>query len=204
MADLGSWLNARFIVVDVEGNGRQPPDIVELAAVSIEPGGVMGTPRGWLVRPAETISHIVTRLHGITNDMVADAPRFDDISREVCDTLSDAYLVAHNAKIEVDILSPRLSGWNPRGVIDTLKLARQLLPGRKSYALSALTEDLGLGDTEQGGAKRAHRAAYDVLVTARLFMHLAKDDHGAPRPLSLLLGNEPVVQKAPPPQGRLF
>jgi DNA polymerase III epsilon subunit family exonuclease len=208
MADAQDWRDVRFVVVDVEGNGRQPPDIVEISIVAIENGGVIGVPEEWLVKPTERISHIVTKLHGITNDMVIAAPRFDQIANDVRRALGDDYVIAHNAKIEVDILTPRLTGWRPRGVIDTLKLARRVMPGRKSYALVSLAADLGLSSAEGGDTQRAHRAAHDVMVTARLFCRLATDDAGLPRALSVLLGEESGLSAAPkadmPSQGGLF
>jgi exodeoxyribonuclease X len=209
VADSQNWRDARFVVVDVEGNGRQPPDIVEIGIVAIENGEVVGVPREWLVKPAERISHVVTRLHGITNEMVVSVPRFHEIAADVRRSLGDSYVIAHNAKIEIDILTPKLAGWKPRGVIDTLKLARRIMPGRKSYALTALTTDLRLGSVESGDTPRAHRVAHDVMVTARLFLRLASDDTGSPRALSVLLGEEPDSLAAmpnadTPSQGGLF
>ncbi|MFJ9782604.1 exonuclease domain-containing protein [Amycolatopsis sp. NPDC101161] len=71
------WTSLSYVVVDVEGNGHQPPDLVELAAVSIV-AGVVGVPRSWLVKPDQPISQFARRIHGITNEQVADAPVFGD------------------------------------------------------------------------------------------------------------------------------
>jgi DNA polymerase III epsilon subunit-like protein len=204
MTNPEDWRNLRFVVVDIEGNGRQPPDIVEISVAVLESGEISGAPRVWLIRPALGISHIVSRLHGITNEMVANAPAFADIATEICGILRDDYLVAHNAKVELDILKPRLADWSPRGVVDTLRLARQFLPGRKSYSLTALTDDLGLHDSLRGESQRRHRADYDVLVTAHLFMRLAIDQDGTPRPLSTLLGENRPARNDVSPQRSLF
>jgi len=198
------WTTARFVVVDVEGNGRQPPDIVEFGAVAIENGAIVGTPCEWLVRPTESISHIVSRLHGITNEMVAGSPSFKDIAGLVREVLRNDYLVAHNAKVELGVLRPKLEGWSPRGVVDTLRLARDLLPGRKSYALTALTKDLDLVPSENEVGRGPHRAGYDALATARLFLHLARTEYGTPRALSTLLGVEDTPVSSSSRQGDLF
>jgi DNA polymerase III epsilon subunit-like protein len=50
------WTTLNYVVVDVEGNGQQPPDLVELAAVPIV-AGVVGEPSSWLVKPDQPISH---------------------------------------------------------------------------------------------------------------------------------------------------
>lgn len=55
------WASVRYAVVDVEGNGRQPPDPVEVAVVPIV-GGVIGEPASWLIRPPRPISPIATRI----------------------------------------------------------------------------------------------------------------------------------------------
>lgn len=76
------WSDLNYAVVDVEGNGQQPPDLVELAVVPII-GGVIGEPVSWLVRPAEPIKYFATRIHGLTNKDVADAPAFAGVVAEV-------------------------------------------------------------------------------------------------------------------------
>lgn len=204
MTDSEDWRHLRFLVVDVEGNGRQPPDIVEISIVALEEGQISGAPQVWLVRPSQSISHIVTSLHGITDKMVANAPTFADISTEIRCMLQEDYLIVHNAKVELEVLKPRFSDWSPRGVVDTLRLARQFLPGRKSYPLSALTDDLSIHDAPGGVSQRRHRADYDALITAHLFMRLAIDEHGAPRPLLTLLDENLSVRNAVSRQSSLF
>jgi exodeoxyribonuclease X len=76
-------------------------------------------------------------------------------------------------------------------VFDTLKLARRLLPGQPSYKLGALVTALGL-DHEIPPGLVPHRAAYDVLVTARLFTRLAAGHDGTPVTLEELRGTAPV------------
>jgi DNA polymerase III epsilon subunit-like protein len=53
----------RYVVVDVEGNGQQPPDLVELAVVPIV-GGQIGEPTSGLVKPGRSIKYFATRVHG--------------------------------------------------------------------------------------------------------------------------------------------
>ena len=89
-------------------------------------------------------------------------------------------LVAHNAHVDVGVLRRELDGWESPEVFDTLKLARRLLPGQPSYKLGALVKALSLDDGMPPGLA-PHRAAYDVLVTARLFARLATRHDGSPR-----------------------
>ncbi len=167
------WTNLRFTVVDVEGNGQQPPDLVELAVVPIS-GGVIGEPKNWLVRPARPITPIARRIHGIRNEDVVLAPPFADVQEEVLRTVTGLALVAHNASVDVGVLSRTLgSDWPHPEVFDTLALARRLLPGHASYRLGALVDAFDLA-TDLPEGLTPHRATYDALVTARLFVHLAR------------------------------
>lgn len=167
------WTRARLVVADVEGNGARPPGLVELAVVPIVDGRV-GEPVTWLVRPGVPISWQATKVHGITNDDVAGLQPFSAVEDEVRAHLSRDVLVAHNAHVDLDVLSRELPGWQPAAVIDTLKLSRRLHPERPSHKLGVLVDayDLaaGLPDTMS-----AHRADYDALVTARLLLRLAAD-----------------------------
>ncbi|HET9255588.1 MAG TPA: 3'-5' exonuclease [Pseudonocardiaceae bacterium] len=164
------WTSLSYVVVDVEGNGQQPPDLVELAAVRIT-DGIIGEPVSWLVKPEKPIKHFASRIHGLTNNDVADAPRFSDIMAEVLSVLDADALVAHNAYVDVGVLARKLGDWACPEVFDTLKLARRLLPEVSSYKLGNLVEvfQLAKGLPED---LTPHRASYDTLVTARLFVRL--------------------------------
>ncbi len=153
------WTSLDYAVVDVEGNGQQPPDLVELAVVPIR-SGVIAEPVSWLVRPGEPIRHFATRIHGLTNEDVAGAPLFTDIADQVLAALDMPALVAHNAHVDVDVLTRKLAGWQPPEVFDTLRIARRLLPGRAGYRLGALTSAFHLADggpaVRQAGDPRGH------------------------------------------------
>lgn len=165
------WPSLSYVVVDVEGNGRQPPDLVELAAVPIV-GGIVGEPVAWLVRPDQPITHFARTIHGISNDDVQDAPVFADVRADVLKTLDASALIAHNAHVDIGVLQRKLGDWECPEVFDTLKLTRRLLPGRAGYKLGALVDEFNLADDIAADLK-PHRATYDVLVTARLFLQIA-------------------------------
>jgi DNA polymerase III epsilon subunit-like protein len=165
------WTSLNVVVVDVEGNGQQPPDLVELTAVPIV-GGVIGEPLSWLVKPEAPIKHFATRIHGLTNKDVADCPTFEAITDNVLATLDADALVAHNAHVDLGVLSRKLPGWESPEVFDTLKLARRLAPGLDSYRLGKLVEAYSLAEGLPDDLN-PHRATYDALVAARLFVLLA-------------------------------
>jgi DNA polymerase III epsilon subunit-like protein len=183
------WTSLRYAVVDVEGNGHQPPELVEVAVVPIV-GGIMGEPVNWLVRPEHPIEYFATRIHGLTNQDIASAPAFRAVEAEVCKALDVDAVVAHNAHVDVGALQRQLGEWKCPEVFDTLKLARRLMPGRVSYKLGALVGACSLADGLPAGFA-PHRATYDALVTARLFLHLATRDDASPRTLAELRNDRP-------------
>jgi exodeoxyribonuclease X len=182
------WTTLSYVVVDVEGNGQQPPDLVELAVVPII-SGVIGEPSSWLVRPDTPITHFARTVHGITNNTVASAPAFDDITHEVMQALAGDALVAHNAHVDIGVLQRKLGDWECPEVFDTLKLARRLLPNTGGYKLGNLVEAFTLADNLPAGLT-PHRATYDALVTARLFVRLATLPDTRPLSLEELRGEQ--------------
>jgi len=171
MSDPQPWTARRYAVIDVEGNGQHPPDLVELAVVHVV-DGIIGEPTAWLVRPDTPILWQARRVHGISNDDVATAESFDAVRADVLAHLGDAVIVGHNVGIDLDVLRRKLPDWRPAKVIDTLRIARRLLPDLGTHRLGALVDHLDLATGLPDGLQ-PHRAAYDVLVTARLLRALA-------------------------------
>jgi exodeoxyribonuclease X len=166
-------------VIDVEGNGQHPPDLVELGLLPIR-AGQPGEPAAWLFKPEAPITPIARRIHGITNDATVAAPLFTEREAEVRACLDEAVLVAHNAGVDLGVLKRKMPGFSPAGVLDTLALSRRFLPGQPSYRLGSLARALHL-DQDLPPGLRPHRVTYDVIVTARLFVHLATRPDGVPR-----------------------
>jgi DNA polymerase III epsilon subunit-like protein len=163
----------RFWVIDVEGNGAQPPEIVEIAMVEVSALSVTNNHRHWYVRPEKPISPHVTAIHGLTDADVAQSPSIDDISDSILPWIEDIPIIGHNVKTEVDILQRSLPDWTPTVAIDTIKLARALRPGLKSYALGKLGAELGLekaAEERSGGLH--HHALFDATLTAMIFVEL--------------------------------
>jgi DNA polymerase III subunit epsilon len=160
------------LAVDTETTGYSPADghrLIEVARVAIV-DGALGEEWSTLVNPGRPIPAEVTRVHGITDAMVASAPRAAEAGRLLRAACGDLPLVFHNAAFDLPFLlhffreagAPALL--NP--VVDTLGLARGLFgPGSKS--LGALAARLNLP------GEAVHRALGDTRTTARLFIELA-------------------------------
>ena len=163
----------RFWVIDVEGNGGSPPEIIELAMVEVADLALTGVSRHWLVRPSQPISAIATRIHGLTNADVAEAPTMDDIADAILPWIEETPIVGHNVRVEVDILKRALPDWSPGTAVDTLKLAKAVRPGLPSYGLAKLGEALGYADKAARLSGAGHHAAlYDATLTALIFIGL--------------------------------
>lgn len=164
-----------LLVVDVEGNGATPPDLVEVASVPIVDGRVGDDQlQSWLIRPPRPITRFATGVHGITNATVADVSTWADIAAEVQAELDGAWIAAHNAaSVEYRVLKAHLPEWDPAGVIDTLRLSRAVHVDAAKHSLDAAIEHSGIDTADVPGDR--HRAGFDAAITARLLLDLA--DH---------------------------
>jgi DNA polymerase III epsilon subunit-like protein len=114
------------------------PEIVELAIAEMEGLTPTGRSKHWRFKPKNGISPIAARIHGIWDEDVADAPELEDVVDDVLLWLEDKPIVGHNVKVEVDILSQALEGWEPAAAYDTLKIARRLLSAEEKHGLEHL------------------------------------------------------------------
>lgn len=165
----------RLVVVDVEGNGQQPPEIIELAALPVDEPVADTALRTWLIRPRRSITPLVTRkVHGITNADVQPCPSWSEVAHDIQAQLADRTLVAHNAAVEYRVLRDHLPTWSPPAVLDTLRLAKHRWPGLNSYALDQLTTHAHLPTL---AGQQPHRAGYDAWSTWQLLCRLLADSH---------------------------
>lgn len=162
-----------LLAIDTETTGMNPADghrVVEVARVAIRDRKLA---EEWssLVQPGRAIPPDAARVHGITDAMVADAPRPAEVARALRDACADLPLVFHNAPFDLPFLRALFSdGGQPQilnPIIDTLGLARGL-GGPGGNSLGVLATRLGLP------AETAHRALGDTRTTARLFLRLAE------------------------------
>jgi DNA polymerase III subunit epsilon len=165
-----------FWVVDVEGNGARPPEIIDLAMVEIKHLKLTDNRRHWRVRPEQPIDPMVSRIHGLTDADVADAPSILDIADDFLLWVADIPIVGHNVRVDLEILSRSIPEWKPRSAIDTWILAKTLRPGLASYSLKNLGTALGLSPeaARQSGAQH-HSAPYDAILAALVFIELLSD-----------------------------
>ena len=160
------------LAVDTETTGMSPADghrLVEVARVAVV-NGVLGEEWSTLIQPGRPIPPDATRVHGISEAMVAGAPSAAEAGRLLRSACGELPLVFHNAPFDLPFLIQLFREANApvlvNPVIDTLGLARGLF-GTGSNALGALATRLKLP------VETAHRALGDTRTTARLFVELA-------------------------------
>jgi DNA polymerase III epsilon subunit-like protein len=163
----------RLLVIDIEGNGATPPDVVEVAALPLRDGAPdTGTAGSWLVRPPVPVTPFASRVHRITNDALKSCPPWKDVRDEVGTMLNGAWICAHNASVDYKVLARHLPGWMPAGVLDTLRLARATYTTAPRHNLDALIQYADLDLSHAPG--RRHRATFDAYATALLLLRMAE------------------------------
>lgn len=165
----------RYVVVDVETTGASPgrgDRITEFAAVEVRDGAITDEFSS-LVNPGIPIPAWISRLTGITDAMVADAPRFEDIAGLVRERLEGGVFVAHNAPFDWRFVSAemrRAASVLPTGPrLCTLRLARRALPGLARKGLDSVTEYYGIE------IEGRHRAGGDAMATAGVLLRLLEE-----------------------------
>lgn len=161
-----------FVVFDLETTGAKAPPcrITEIGAYRVENGVVTDSFQS-LVNPEIPIPWFITRLTGITDEMVKDAPRFSDVAHEFLDFIGDSILVAHNSGFDMRFLNHEIAQVfgeyrlaNP--CLCTVKLSRRLLPDIENHKLKTVAEHYSIDLTNH------HRAGADAYATAHIFVNL--------------------------------
>jgi DNA polymerase-3 subunit epsilon len=155
-----------YAIIDVETTGGSPSidRIIEIAIVVFDGENILQQYSS-LVNPNRPIDKYVTQLTGITDKMVKNAPTFEEIQDKVWEMTQDFIFVAHNVKFDYGLLRSeykRLGIDFVRKQLDTVTLARKVLPGFNSYSLGSLCDSLGIK------IENRHRALGDAEATVRL------------------------------------
>ena len=159
-----------FVVFDSETTGLDPQkdDVVQLGAVRIVNGRVIASETfNTLVNPGRPIPAQSTKVHGISDDMVADALPFAQVRKAFQSYAADAVLVAHNAPFDMAFLN-RGDGAFQNPVMDTVHLSAIVFGGSAEHTLDALCERLKISIPED----LRHTALGDAMATAQAFAAL--------------------------------
>lgn len=155
-----------YAVVDIESNGApyRKEKIIEIAVYRFD-GKDITNQIVSLVNPKDRIQPYVQKLTGITPNMLEKSPMFRDISSQILEITEGAILVGHDVNFDYRMLQQSFAPLGKtfkRDVLDTIRLAKELLPNEKSYSLRNLSQSLKIPLSDH------HRAADDALATVEL------------------------------------
>lgn len=164
------WKDLTLIALDTETSGAYPlkDELCEIAAVKWQAGEVVGEYQT-LVRPTEPMSDFIIGIHGITNEMVADAPVVEDVISDFYQFIKGGVVIAHHAPFDLGFLAYEFE----KAGLDLPKepalcsslISRKVVTDSKNHKLQTLIPHLGI---EQG---TAHRALDDTKACLEVALH---------------------------------
>lgn len=163
-----------YAIVDIETTGSYAAahGITEIS-IQVSDGERIVERFDSLVNPGQPIPHFIQAMTGITNEMVAKAPRFEELAGQVHALLKDKVFVAHNVNFDYSFVKSHLlqAGYElDSKKLCTVRLSRKIFPGLPAYSLGKLCRHLGIE------IENRHRAGGDAAATATLFGMLVKND----------------------------
>src|SRR5215213_3263231 len=161
-------MDRTFVAIDVETTGLEAgtDEIIEVAAVKFTGDTVLETFQK-LIKPHHSLPLKIARLTNITDEMLADAPRFSEVAPELVRFVKSYPLVGHSVGFDLKMLQAQGMRF-PQPAYDTFDLATLLMPRSPAYRLGALAAAIGITHDE------AHRALADADATRQVFLHLLK------------------------------
>ncbi|WP_163969836.1 ATP-dependent DNA helicase DinG [Oceanobacillus halotolerans] len=162
----------KYAIIDLETTGHAAANkdkIIEVGIVTIK-NNKISDEFSTLLNPNQPIPSFISKLTGIHDDDVYQAPRFEEVASDITNMIEGCYIIAHNVPFDVGFLNEELAAigenrvTNP--VMDTVELARVLYPQAPGFKLGQLAEYLQIQHDDP------HRALSDAYVTADLFLKM--------------------------------
>lgn len=164
----------REVVFDTETTGLsfdQGHKIIEIGMIALKNRVQTGEQLHLYINPGREIEQSAIRVHGITNDAVADCPPFADVAAQILDFIADSPLVAHNITFDMSFLNGELmaAGFEPltNELVDTLAMARKMFPGAR-HSLDALCQRYNVDLS----ARKLHGALLDTQLLADVYLEM--------------------------------
>ena len=168
--------NTLYAIVDLETTGTSARNgrITEVGIVLFD-GEKIINQFSSLVNPERSIPWEITRITGISNEMVQSAPKFYEVAKKIVELTQDAIFVAHNVGFDYGFLRKEFGALGftfSRKQLCTVRLMRKVFPGFRSYSLGNLIKRF---DIE---VKNRHRALDDALATTELLRRVLRKNEG--------------------------
>lgn len=169
----------RRIVLDTETTGldyRTGDRVIEIGCVELRGRNLTGERYHVYLNPEREIDPGAIAVHGLTNEFLADKPKFAAVATEFCNFVRDAELVIHNAAFDLGFLNNELALLKMESlaeicgeVTDTLRMAREIRPGRKNN-LNALCGEFGVDNS----GRQLHGALLDAELLAEVYLAMTR------------------------------
>jgi DNA polymerase-3 subunit epsilon len=200
----------RQIVLDTETTGlyaRNGDRVVEIGCVELVGRKPSGRRLHYYVNPEREVPLEAQRIHGLTDEFLADKPKFREIAAELADFIRDAELVIHNASFDMEFLDNEFGLLNVgdlesatricAGIVDTLKMARDMRPGKRN-SLDALCGEYGIDNSN----RQYHGALLDAELLAEVYLAMTRGqeslimemDLPATSSIGLAVGSRPALR----------
>ncbi|WP_370264447.1 DNA polymerase III subunit epsilon, partial [Limnobacter sp.] len=181
----------RFVVLDTETTGlevRQGHRIIEIGCIEVLGRQVTERYFHEYINPEREVDEGAYQVHGISNEMLADKPKFERIAKNFVDFIKGSTLIIHNAAFDVGFLDMELDRLglgkvqdHVESVIDSLLMAREMFPGKRNN-LDALCDRLGVNNAH----RQLHGALLDSQILAEVYLAMTRgqdslviDAHGS-------------------------
>ena len=166
----------RQIALDTETTGISTDEghrIIEIGCVEIENRRITGNEFHCYLNPEREIDEGATRIHGLTLEKLSNEPLFKEVAKDFLNFVSGAELIIHNAAFDVGFLNKEISllEWDENAiedhalVMDTLKMAREMHPGKKN-SLDALCTRYEIDRS----MRQVHGALIDADLLAKVYL----------------------------------
>ena len=166
----------RQIALDTETTGISTDEghrIIEIGCIEIENRRITGNEFHCYLNPEREIDEGATRVHGLTLEKLSNEPLFKEVAKEFLNFVSGAELIIHNAAFDVGFLNKEISllEWDESSiedhslVMDTLKMAREMHPGKKN-SLDALCTRYEIDRS----MRQVHGALIDADLLAKVYL----------------------------------
>jgi DNA polymerase-3 subunit epsilon len=165
----------REIVLDTETTGLDPAEghrIIEVCCLELDNHLPTGRVYHTLIHPERDIPEESARVHGLTLDKLADAPRFDAIVDDLLAFMGDSRLVIHNAEFDLKFLNAEFARVDrpalpPQRGVDTIAIAKRRFPGAR-YSLDELCRRFNIDLS----VRTKHGARVDAELLAQVYLEL--------------------------------
>jgi DNA polymerase-3 subunit epsilon len=162
-----------YVVVDIETTGLSPEydEIIELSSLRIKNNEIIDQ-FSTLCKPNYEIPVFITELTGITNDMVKDAPKVENILEEYINFIGNSIIIGHNVNFDINFIYDNYKKYYNKELsnnfIDTMRLSRRALPELEHHRLIDLSEYFNIKE------KNSHRGLIDCDKTFKVYVLLKK------------------------------